>query len=119
MAILTAIDHWRHYLQLKEFHIVTDHRSLAQLDEQRLHTPWQKKMFSRLLGLQYRIMYKKGSENGAADALSRHPQLTQTCLAVCSCTPQWLSNIMDSYTHDDMLREMLAKLADEAHAVLH
>jgi hypothetical protein len=119
LAILTAVDHWRHYLQLKEFHIVTDHRSLAQLDEQRLHTPWQKKMFSRLLGLQYRIMYKKGSENGAADALSRHPQLTQTCLAVSSCTPQWLTNIMDSYSHDDMSREIIAKLAVDAAAVPH
>jgi hypothetical protein len=39
LTILVAIDHWRHYLQLKEFHIYTDHRSLVQLDEQRLHTP--------------------------------------------------------------------------------
>lgn len=51
LALLIAVDHWCHYLQLKEFHIHTDHRSLAQLDEQCLHTPWQKKMFTRLLGL--------------------------------------------------------------------
>jgi hypothetical protein len=38
LAILTAVDHWRHYLQLKEFHIYTDNRNLAQLDEQHLHT---------------------------------------------------------------------------------
>lgn len=38
LAILVAVDQWRHYLQLKEFHIYTDNRSLAQLDEQHLHT---------------------------------------------------------------------------------
>lgn len=58
LAILVAVDHWRHYLQLKEFHIYTDHRSFVQLDEQCLHTPWQQKMFTRLLGLQYKIIYK-------------------------------------------------------------
>jgi hypothetical protein len=57
LAILTVVDHWRHYLQLKEFQIFTDHRSLSHLDEHRLHTPWQKKMFTRLLGLQYRIVF--------------------------------------------------------------
>jgi hypothetical protein len=31
------------------------------------------KMFFELIGLQYRILYKKGVENGAADALSRRP----------------------------------------------
>jgi hypothetical protein len=39
MAIIMAVDHWRSYLQLAVFHIVTDQRSLVQLTEQRLHTP--------------------------------------------------------------------------------
>jgi hypothetical protein len=41
------------YLQHGEFVIVTDHKSLSQLNEQRLHTPWQHKIFTKLLGLQY------------------------------------------------------------------
>lgn len=40
MAIVMAVDHWRSYLQLAEFHIVIDQRSLIQLLEPRLHTPW-------------------------------------------------------------------------------
>lgn len=39
MAILLALEHWRSYLQHAEFQIITDHRSLVQLTEQRLHTP--------------------------------------------------------------------------------
>jgi predicted alpha/beta hydrolase len=51
MAILIAIQQWRPYLQQGEFHIYTYHKSLAQLNEQILHTVWQHKVFSRLLGL--------------------------------------------------------------------
>jgi hypothetical protein len=40
LAILMAIEQWRSYLQHAEFHIITDHKSLMQLSEQRLHTPW-------------------------------------------------------------------------------
>lgn len=39
MAILMAVDHWRPYLQTREFIIHRDQRSLTSLDEQRLHTP--------------------------------------------------------------------------------
>lgn len=40
MAILLAVNQWRSYHQLAEFTIHTDHISLTQLNEQRLHTPW-------------------------------------------------------------------------------
>lgn len=60
MAILLAMARWRVYLQLVEFFIYNDHRSLAQLNEQRLHTLWQHKVYSKLAGLQYKIIYKKG-----------------------------------------------------------
>ena len=41
MAILAAVDQWKYYLQFGEFHIFTDQKSLIQLSEQMLHTPWQ------------------------------------------------------------------------------
>lgn len=57
MAILLAVEHWRPYLQHGEFTILTDHHSLMHLTDQRLHTPWQQKAFTKLLGLQYKICY--------------------------------------------------------------
>ena len=51
MAILLAVQTWRPYLQFQEFTILTDHKSLTQLGDQRLHTDWQHKVFSKLLGL--------------------------------------------------------------------
>jgi hypothetical protein len=69
-----AVDQWRPYLLHDEFIIYTDQRSLSHSTEQKLNTPWQLKVFTRLLGLQYKVVYKKGVENGAADALSRRPR---------------------------------------------
>jgi hypothetical protein len=71
LAILLAVNHWRPYLQHAPFVIFTDQRSLSHLNEQKLKTPWQQKVFTRLLGLPYQVIYKKGWDNNAADALSR------------------------------------------------
>jgi hypothetical protein len=73
MPILLAVQAWRPYLQFQEFLILTDQKRLTQLSDQRLHTHWQQRVFSKLLGLQYHIVYRSGSSNSAADALSRHP----------------------------------------------
>jgi hypothetical protein len=40
LAVILAVQQWRYYLQHTEFIILTDHKSLTQLNEQRLHTPW-------------------------------------------------------------------------------
>lgn len=59
LAIMLAVEKWRPYLQHDEFLIKTDHRSLAFLSDQRLSTPWQHKALTKLLGLRYKIIYKK------------------------------------------------------------
>lgn len=101
MAIILAVEQWRPYLQHAEFFIKTDHRSLAFLDEQRLTTPWQHKALTKLLGLQYRIIYKKGSDNGAADALSRCPQHSSVTLSALSiCVPAWIQEVVEGYQQD-------------------
>ena len=104
------MDQWRHYLQCGEFIIYTDQKSLIHLNEQRLHTPWQQKVFTKLLGLQYRIVYKQGSENRVADALSRRTS-ADSLLAVSSCTLQWLEAVLASYAQDPVAAELITKLA--------
>jgi hypothetical protein len=51
MAILIAVEQWRSYLQLGKFIIFTDQKSLTHLTDQRIHTIWQQKVFTKLLGL--------------------------------------------------------------------
>ena len=89
LAILLAVGQWRHYLLQSKFVIHTDHRSLTHLNEQRLHTPWQQHVFTKLLGLRYKIAYRKGSDNGAADALSRRDHSCELS-AVSSLVHSWL-----------------------------
>jgi hypothetical protein len=60
LAILMAIDKWRSYLQHQEFIIRTDQKSLLHLKEQRLGTGIQHKAFVKLMGLSYKIQYKRG-----------------------------------------------------------
>lgn len=111
LAILLAVEQWRPYLQLKEFVIRTDHKSLTNLNEQRLHTNWQHKALTKLMGLQYRILYKKGCDNGAADALSRQHHEHAHLLAISSVQPVWLMDIIASYQNDEKAQDILQKLA--------
>ena len=115
MAILMAVEQWRSYLQHAEFQIVIDHRSLVQHTEQRLHTPWQQKVFAKLVGLQYKIVYRKGADNGVADALSRIP--SSQLAAVSVCQPQWLEEVISTYAHDVRAQELLTKLSITPDAV--
>jgi hypothetical protein len=55
--------------------IKTDHHSLTYLEEQTLQTSMQRRAMARLMGLRFRIQYKKGADNSAADALSRIGQV--------------------------------------------
>jgi hypothetical protein len=57
LALLMAVDRWRPYLQRAPFVIKTDHHSLCHLDEQNLQSPLQRKAMSRLMGLQFKIVY--------------------------------------------------------------
>jgi hypothetical protein len=111
LAILLAVNQWRQYLQHAEFIIFTDHRSLSHLSEQKLNTPWQQRVFSKLLGLQYKVVYKKGVENGAADALSRMPLVESALFSLSTAVPQWLLQVADSYVQDVKAQALLAALA--------
>ena len=71
IALLTAVQKWRHYLQGGKFIIKTDHISLKHLLEQRLTHTLQHKGLCKMLGLDDTVQYKKESLNQAADALSR------------------------------------------------
>ena len=98
LAMLLAVEHWRSYLQHYEFIIHRDQRSLVHLEDQRLATPWQQKVMAKLLGLRYRIVYKKGEDNKAVDALSRRPGPLQGDLAtIIVAVPAWLETVQQGY----------------------
>ncbi|GJV94614.1 putative mitochondrial protein [Tanacetum coccineum] len=66
-----ALDRWRGYLLDRHFQIKTNHFNLKYFLDQRITTPFQSKWLPKLLGFDYEILYKKGRDNQAANALSR------------------------------------------------
>jgi hypothetical protein len=86
---------------------VTDQKSLSHLNEQRLHTPWQQKVFTKLLGLNYGIIYRRGVKQGSRCLAS---QACGCCNVVSTCQPQWLDKVVASYESDSYVKGIIAKL---------
>lgn len=110
MALLIAIDKWRHYLQFKHFVIRTDHHSLKYLMEQRVTSALQQKRLTKLLGLDYEIQYKKGAKNRVADALSRqedHGKLS----AISASIPSWMQVVTKIYDEDPQVQDLITQLS--------
>lgn len=116
LAILCAVDQWRAYIQHAEFIIRTDQKSLIHLEDQRLSTPWQYKALTKLMGLQFKIIYKKGRDNNAADALSRRSDFAADneqveAYAVTTARPIWLEQLGAGYQTDTQAKELLSQIA--------
>lgn len=110
LALIMAVEKWRQYLQGQEFIIKTDHTSLSYLTEQNLHSDMQRKAMTRLMGLQFKVVYRQGKENVAADALSRMGHLF-ALQVVSSPQPVWLQAVANSYVTDPAAQKLLAQLA--------
>jgi hypothetical protein len=99
LALIMAVDKWRQYIQHQEFLIKTDHKSLAYLNDQSLHSEMQKKAMARLMGLKFKITYTKGKDNVAADALSRVASV-MTLQSLSAVKPAWIQEVLNSYQTD-------------------
>lgn len=102
MAIVFAVQKWRHYLMGGHFIIRTDQRSLKYLTEQRLLGEDQAKWTTKLMGLDFEIQYKPGHQNKAADALSR--QMTFNAMSVIQ-SPVW-EQVDTAVQHDEQLNRI-------------
>jgi len=109
LALIMAVEKWRPYLQRQEFTILTDHKSLSFLNEQNLHSELQRKAMTRLMGLYFKIVYKKDKEIVVADALSRVAHLLAV-QAVSTVQPVWIQEVLNSYTTDPKAQLLMKQL---------
>ena len=75
MAIVEAFRTWRQYLSgaRHPVKVYTDHKNLAQFTTTKTLNKRQVRWAEFLAEFDFTIQYRKGSENGRADALSRRP----------------------------------------------
>ena len=55
-------------------------------------------------------MYKKGSDNSTADALSRKPHADSQLLTISCAQPSWIDEVVRSYTNDPKAQELRCQL---------
>jgi hypothetical protein len=111
LAILHAVTKWRPYLIGQRFTIRTDQRSLPYFMEQRVHTPAQQRWVTKLLGYDYELVYKKGIENRAADALSRQPD-TSELASFSAPTSLISSDLWRTKAEDHTMEELESRCKD-------
>jgi hypothetical protein len=109
LALIMAVDKWRQYLQRGAFVIKTDHKSLTFLGDQQLQSDLQKKALTKLMGLQFQIVYKKGAENVVVDALSRRSSVLDLA-AISEVQPVWVQEVLNSYAIDAEAQQLIAQL---------
>ena len=77
LAVVWAVDRFKHYLLGKEFVIATDHKALTSaLGEHRSNKTYQSRLtrwVDRLLPFQFKITHIPGRDMGIVDYLSREP----------------------------------------------
>lgn len=119
LAVIFAVQKWRHYLLTQHFIIRTDQRSLKYLLEQRLNTLIQQQWLPKLLEFDYEIQYKKGKENLVADALSRvqGSEVLHMAMTVLEC--DLMKQIQEAYELDAAVKQIIEELKKDPKAKKH
>lgn len=91
LTVLLAVRKWHAYLVGRRFQIRTDHHSLKFSVDKQLIMPFQQKWVVKMLGHDYYISYKKGSQNKVDDTLSRmvHEGQFLQCISSTSWPDMW------------------------------
>ena len=104
MAVVLAVQKWRHYLLGRKFTIISDQKALKFLLEQREVQLQFQKWLTNLLGYDFEILYQPGPQNKVADALSRKEQLPE----LNSLTTQGIVDM--EIEKDEELQKIIKKL---------
>ena len=107
LAVLTAVKKWTAYLLGRHFLIKTDHHSLKFLLDQKTNTPAQQVWVIKMMGYDYDLVFRKGSKNVVADALSRIPQVALQAITFCS--NDLLARIKQSWLQDPKMIHLMHK----------
>lgn len=120
-AITESVKRWRHYLLGGTFTIRTDHHSLKNLLNQIIQTLEQQFFLTKLLGYSYDIVYRRGKDNIAVDALSRLPaenselssEESQLNTLVCEPISEWVQKVQEENEKDEWIGEIKKQMNEQ------
>jgi hypothetical protein len=117
IAIIHALNKWHPYLIDRHFKVKTDHHSLKYLLEQRLSSEEQQTWVTKILGYDFKIVYKKGKKNVVADALSRKDEDVEAFLCVISIIqPDWIIEARDEWKNNKKVWTLIQRLQQDSSA---
>jgi len=123
MTIIMVVEKWRHYLEYKkkQFIIRTNHENLKYLPDQKKYIVLQKKRLTKLLGLNYKIHYRKVKKNIVVNVLSIILFIRDTIveenhatedkgsfMAITTIVSTWYRDIRNTYKDDPFIHEIIA-----------
>ena len=104
LAAVYAMKQFRHYLLGRPFQLVTDHAPLQWLCAQKMEgllCRWALAMEE----YNFQIVYRKGTLNGNADALSRRPHSISAPVAMTSTTKQ-ITDVQQAQQNDSVFNQI-------------
>lgn len=96
LALVLSIQKWQPYLLVHGFIVRTNQQSLKFFLEQRVGTPTQQRWLSNLLEYDFKVEYRNGKENMAADALSRRTD-EGAIMGISSPITKWVTTVRIEY----------------------
>jgi RNase H-like domain found in reverse transcriptase/Reverse transcriptase (RNA-dependent DNA polymerase)/Integrase zinc binding domain/Retroviral aspartyl protease len=139
LAVVEGLEHWRHFFAFSDFPaiVLTDHKNLEYFSQKRSLSDRQIRYSERLSKFNLKLGYRPGSQNGAADALSRmhtpeeeeshiHDPILPQPIFLATCTiaalneqlqlqdqDNLIAQIKEAYTTDEHLQETLEALSKD------
>ena len=99
-AMIYCYQKWRHYLEGVPSTVITDHHSLQYLQTQPTLSRRQTRWMEFMSRFNYKIEYKPGKQNVAADALSRRPDYTIGAISTATLDPTFQQALVAAYARD-------------------
>ena len=111
IGLVHAVRHWRPYLWGRHFTVRTDHYYLKFLLDQRLTTIPQHHWVRKLLGFDFEVEYKLGTQNVVVDALSRRDMEDSTGVVLALSAPRF--DFIDKLRQAHAVEPALVALREE------